>query len=94
MRRCTTLAFLLSLSACEPASQATPTTPPTPEPHPKPAISAQPKVEPKKPLPKVPCRARACPEWERPAPIVTEPERPAPSGTPKIRVQKRPEASK
>lgn len=87
MRHCTTLALLLSLSACEHASQATepstpsptptpspsptPTPPPSPTPSPMPAISAQPK----KALPAVPCRARVCPEWKS-EPQITRPEPP------------------
>ena len=79
MRRCTTLAVVLSLSACEHAGfAAEPTTPdrvapatpepapaPPPPPPPRPAISAQPEAERPQPLlPKVPCRARVCPEWK------------------------------
>ena len=92
MRHCTTLALVLSLSACEHASMATePTTPdPAPPPvaqpappepaPPAPAISAQPKTAPApeaiKALPKLPCRARVCPEWKTEPKLVVEPRPP------------------
>ncbi|MBL9015085.1 MAG: hypothetical protein JNL83_12960 [Myxococcales bacterium] len=91
MRHCTTLAVILSLSACEHASQATqPSTPdPTPPPAvtsdlpsraPAPAISARPEAAPapeaRTPLPKVPCRARVCPEWKTEPKLVADPRPP------------------
>lgn len=106
MRQCMTLALILSLSACEHASEAIEPVPPahTPPAKQKPALSAKPAVttEAKKPLPKQPCRTRACPAWKAPATEVPVDNRrpgvsrasPWQGAAPKVRVKKLPEATK
>lgn len=87
MHHCTTLALLLSLSACEHAGPAAQPTTPTPKPPPPTTgvapVPTEPPLPPDSPpveksAPRPTCRARVCAEW-KPAPaVVAEPTPPLP----------------